>query len=108
MGQTPALTAGDLGMGKDIGRLGRARSDPVTGARQNADWKGLHDRLPVFPEMKLRQIIRPHEPDKPHTGVTRSDRAGAFAKAALAALAIIPAKNARLEKLFNITRHVNL
>ncbi len=52
-------------MAKHLRRFGRARCDPITGARQHPHRHPRHDLLPVFPTVKLRQIVRPHQPDKP-------------------------------------------
>ena len=51
-------------MAKHLCRFGRARRNPITGARQHAHRYPRHDLLPVFPTVKLCQIIRPHQPDK--------------------------------------------
>ena len=34
----------------------------------------LHDPAPVAPLIKLRQIVSPHQPDKPHLGIHRHKR----------------------------------
>mmetsp|Transcript_29324 Transcript_29324/g.56995 ORF Transcript_29324/g.56995 Transcript_29324/m.56995 type:complete len:274 (+) Transcript_29324:856-1677(+) len=47
------------------------RRNPVAGTGQHTHRHGVHDPLPILPQMKLRQIIGPHQPDKAHTGVTR-------------------------------------
>jgi len=45
------------------------RRYPLTRARKNTHRNRLCDALPILPQMKLRQIIRAHEPDKPLLGV---------------------------------------
>lgn len=38
---------------------------PLTGPRQHPNRHGLHDATPILPQMKLRHVVRPHQPDKP-------------------------------------------
>jgi len=52
-------------MAKHLRRFGRACCDPIARARQYNHRNPHHDLLPVFPVVKLRQIIRAHQPDKP-------------------------------------------
>lgn len=52
-------------MAKHLRRLGCARRDPISRARQHPHRHPRHDLLPVFPAVKLRQIVRAHQPDKP-------------------------------------------
>lgn len=47
--------------------LPRQRRPRLPGSRQHRNRHRPHDRSPPIPPRQLRQIIRPHQPDKPRT-----------------------------------------
>ncbi len=48
---------------------GHSRRNPVAGARNHTHRHAVHDQPPILPLMELSQIIRAHDPDKPHFGI---------------------------------------
>ena len=46
-----------------------AGRNPVAGPGEHAHWHRIHDLPPVLPEMKLRKVVRPHQPDKAHAPI---------------------------------------
>ena len=72
MPQKLALPRGDAVAGIKCGSLAHPRRNALPRPRQNADRHRFHDLPPVLPKMKLRQIIRPHQPHEPDTRVARA------------------------------------
>ena len=62
MRQQARSAAFQQGIAIDLSRRRSAPIDTLVRARENADWNGFDDLVPVFPHMKLRQIIRAHKP----------------------------------------------
>jgi len=67
-------------------RFGCAHSDAYAGSRQYRNRHSRHDGAPVAPQVELRKIVRPHDPNKAHPRAARlksSNRTGGMGRAYL-------------------------
>lgn len=80
--KTLALAALQAGRPIDPCSRGQARRNPGAWTGQNANWNALHYVVPVLPLVKARQVVSPHEPNKPNPWIKNTQGAQGFGSVA--------------------------